>query len=207
MNTELNPRPISFTSDMVMAIMKGRKTQTRRVIDPQPNVVRWNPIVLNGHAGYTDGHGRAIPVKYGPAGRELWVQEGCKIGLMEPDRYAIGHYLADSKPFRVRLSEDEFGKWCKRKHPYRATPGRFMYKSLSRIRLVVVREWIERIQDISGKDILAEGVHVKGTTQYTEKGISEMRILWDKINAARGYDWDSNPWVRCVEFKVLEVKS
>jgi len=67
--------PILFTGDMVRAILDGRKTMTRRVTKPQPNGVRWNPIVVNGRAGWENEHGSRIKCPYGAPGDMLWVKE------------------------------------------------------------------------------------------------------------------------------------
>lgn len=59
---------------------------------------------------------------------------------------------------------------------------------------------VERLQDISEGDIIAEGCPPKYPL-----GRNWYKPLWDTINAKRGYSWEVNPWVWVVEFRRLEV--
>jgi hypothetical protein len=91
-------------------------------------------------------------------------------------------------------------------------PSIFMPRWASRITLKVNRVWVERVQDISEKDAIAEGVEKISDGfwrcyQFPEKGFrtsatASFMSLWDSINAKRGYGWDTNPHVWVVEFEI-----
>ena len=69
----MKERPILFNGEMVRAILDGSKTQTRRVIKPQPCAgVRRSPFI---RSGLEDGHGRELRSPYGIPGDGLWVRE------------------------------------------------------------------------------------------------------------------------------------
>lgn len=217
----------TFTKDNVLAILAARKWQTRRVIKPQPRIytamhrynrfLKWKnkvdaqmPFALE----FLKRHCRWQP------GDLLCVKEGYQIdGISGEDVH--GRYLADDEPFDVRLTDAEWERWVARKHPYRATSARFMYRSLCRIKQPVVRSWVERVQDISPADCEAESI--TGLTlgapgcgtgillPYEEyrngNGLvygtlrEAFCALWDEINAHRGHGWDANPWVWAVQFE------
>lgn len=88
-------------------------------------------------------------------------------------------------------------------------PSIHMPRWASRIDLEVLGVRVERIQDIAEDDAKAEGVEpVPGRRVYPSAQaarVPDYRLgferLWDKINAKRGYSWESNPWVWCVSFR------
>ena len=183
--------PILFSGEMVRAIMEGRKTQTRRVIKPQPNDIRESPFVKS---GIEDTHGYEIKRKYAPGDR-LWVRE----------------------TWHQHSSDDDF---CTGEIHYRATeicvgtkwiPSIFMPRWASRITLEVVSVRVERVQDISEEDALSEGISFWKPKEMDNRPFEEnfwtnypqfaFQNLWDSINAKRGYGWDVNPWVWVIEFR------
>ena len=221
--------PIIFSTELVKAILDGRKTQTRRIVkdnclqsisfEKMSPVMNSPPFYKNGEWLYElqsavdDTEYFKLKCPYGKVGDTLYVKEGYQIwtryyGITE----VIGRYLADNTAFRLTLTKKEDDLLEARKFPRRNTPGRFMYKSLTRIFLEITNIRVERVQDINDKDVLAEGI--EGDIYGEEIGISptseprSARIyfmeLWDSLNAKRGYGWDSNPFVWCIEFKRLE---
>jgi hypothetical protein len=87
----------------------------------------------------------------------------------------------------------------------------------SRLTLEVVSVRIERVQDISEADAVAEGVDgcgvswwggvMSGTARVMRaNAVIAFHDLWDSINAPRGFGRDANPWVRVVEFKTLQLR-
>lgn len=90
----------------------------------------------------------------------------------------------------------------------------------SRLLLEIVDVRVERLQDISEADAIAEGIaeygpfgeyrgskkQRKNCMQYNAYSDARRayQCVWDSINAKRGYEWASNPWVGVIDFKVLE---
>jgi len=200
--------PILMSTDMVRAILDGRKTQTRRVLKPQPTLTGGVRIAT------LAGTGERWPFKcltykyfaskcqcpYGRPGDRLWVRESFYVqpDIYRPDKPSPIHYKADED---TGCLED-----------YVFKPSIFMPRWASRITLEITRIRAERVQDISMKDAIAEGMAGSAwepltaspgeTTALNPKG--KFVNLWDSINAKRGYPWESNPWVWVIEFKRLE---
>lgn len=184
----MKERPILFSSPMVRTILEGRKTQTRRVIKPQPvSGVRFSPFVPG---QVEDGHGQEMRCPYGV--ERLWVRETWAENKVLPiaDR-PVGDYI-------YRADGVYSGTW---------KPSIFMPRRASRITLEVVSVRVERLQSISERDCCLEmGCAVEwpgpGPEPYKRNLRTSFGILWDTINAKRGYGWDKNPWVWVVEFEV-----
>jgi hypothetical protein len=76
----------------------------------------------------------------------------------------------------------------------------------SRITLEITSIRVERVQDISEQDAIAEGINPE-EHPFDAPPIMQFALLWDSINAKRGYSWGSNPSVWVVEFKNLEAQT
>mgnify|MGYP001563553262 CR=1 FL=1 len=205
----MTEHPIIFSANMVRAILAGRKTQTRRVANATIYINLNGPVrgdwpighqsvaPVGRYLAHLNPHG-AVSVEtpsgllgvkpdeftwecpYGQPGDLLWVREGFAV---QPELWAASHspqplhFLADCKPEQI---ED-----------YVCKPSIHMPRWASRITLGIVSVRVERLQEISVRDALAEG----------EQGVGDFCYLWDSINAKRGYSWESNPWVWVIEFK------
>jgi len=197
-------RPILFSGAMVNAIREGRKTQTRRVMKPQPEVspngAFWHWPHLGGVAHWEAGSSVTRRWQtdtlfdrcpYGQPGDRLWVRETWH--TWGPPERQILEYRAD----------------CLNPQEYTWRPSIFMPRQHSRITLEVVSGRVERVQDISRDDVKAEGI-----APYTfARGVLadpphdprwKFIELWDSINEKRGYGWAVNPWVWVVEFKAVQ---
>ena len=208
----MKERGILFTKENRLASVEGRKTQTRRVIVPQPKSIK---SLLY----YVD---KPDEIEKCPAG--AWIdtgdgtcfwkkppyQVGVRLYMLEPYQITsfhwpevVGKYLDDGCSFSVRLTEQEQRKWKNRKKPHMKTSSRFMYKSLARYWFEVTGTRVERLRNISLEDCNAEGM--SQTTHIDEwNARHHFALLWDSINKKRGYGWDVNPWVWVVEFKRIE---
>ena len=176
----MKERPIIFSGEMVRAILDGRKTQTRRVIKPQP---------LRDYAELRSRCPHGVP------GDRLWVRE-------------THGFLAEQVLYRADVPSDfeEYKKtafW--RVEKWR--PSIHMPRWASRITLEITGVRVELVQRIGLGDITAEGIQADlGPAAHSTINDSYVRFieLWDSINAKRGYGWDTNPWVWVLEFKQKE---
>ena len=214
----IKARPIIMDTESVNAILDGRKTQTRRVVKPQPLWVGDPNTPFKTNDANPKG---IIKCPYGQIGDRLWVKETfLKYQLLlarkgnrhTPDYYEEWYdgefaYKADGYTTVESFKKDKIimtdgcldcevdgNKW---KSPL------CMPRSLSRLTIEITNIKVERLQDITEKDAIAEGVEPilvppDGGSQPYIEGYAE---LWDKINAKRGYSWDSNPFVWVIEFK------
>lgn len=202
---EMKQRPIIMSVESVQAILDGRKTQTRRVVKNNPkNIFKFNctKLIEKGleFFGFCGEDKRVISkhikCPYGKKGDRLWVKES--FHKYEEDGEHIV-YKNPKEPTRVfkRFESYEVGKW---------NSPLFMPRSLSRLTLEITNIRVERLQDITEDDAIAEGIKPLlvppdgGSQPYVEG----YRYLWDKLNAKRGYSWESNPFVWVIEFRRLE---
>lgn len=210
----MKEHPILFTGSMVRAILDGRKTQTRRVVKPQPPPSNWrhdgvgdvdkNDSDADHECHWLeqlDEHGRPFHFEkyrcigkcpYGVPGDRLWVREAwCDSIYRDNDKCPDGPCY--------KATDD--GECCI--DGRRWSPSIHMPRSASRITLYVTNIRVERVQDINydAGDIWAEGIPA---THDREAEVREFKDLWDSINEKRGFGWDANPWVWVVEFKRVE---
>lgn len=222
----MSEKPISFSPLMVRAILEGRKTQTRRILKPQP---KWD----NGALGIEDAKGRWVfctntevgfaegllrskfKARY-ESGDHLWVREAWRTGKgfnpLSPSELGPRtplHYLADGEQSaRVPLT----GRY---RH------ARFIPRWASRITLKVTDVRVQRLQDISEDDAKSEGIepvlyggsdpqfqgacawkdyrdHPHAVVPYSSP-IHSFQSLWNSINGPGA--WDTNPWVAAYTFE------
>jgi hypothetical protein len=192
---EMKERPILFSTEMVKAILAGRKTMTRRVVKPQPpEGLRIACIEEDGtHYKewlYAENNGDPVDsiiyCPYGQAGDRLWVRERIQ--------NCMGNvaYVSDAHI-------DGTADWVWQRD---SLPSIHMPKGLSRITLEITNIRVERLQEITHKDALAEGVEYD-VSKSDGWPLSRFQHPWNSINAKRGYSWESNPWVWVIEFKEL----
>lgn len=216
-------RPILFSAPMVRALLDGRKTQTRRVLKPQPD---WLPEVRstrngNGPFFWPVGAlgqqcGRPVLAKEAryAVGDRLWVRETWCEGF---------DYDEDDKPLncdsgpRIFYAASECPRWYDtdadewRDSP-KWRPSIFMRRAASRLTLTVTDVRVERLQDISEEDAIAEGIEHVTTTNSGHfyrnfqnpdcplMAYGAYRSLWDSINGDGA--WEANPWVTAISFSI-----
>lgn len=154
-----------------------------------------------------------VPCPYGVPGDRLWVREACWIwgrwtlnGMTTTGRQ---RWRFRAEPYhRVRFDRPDLVARRESPQPgFDGLPGwvyrhaRFMPRWASRLTLEVVSVRVERVRDISEYDALAEGVSGWVYDERCETARDGFRVLWDTINAARGFGWAANPWVWVVEFR------
>lgn len=211
----MKERPILFSGEMVRAILNNLKRNTRRIVMPRskPNLAPlsmepWysddeqlfhydkqfelidgrvhyrkdgQPVWIGKHPDYPTGE-KFFTCPYGKVGDHLWVRETFVVAGT-----GACFYRADGE------IEERYWAW---------QPSIYMPREYSRISLEITNVRVERLQDISDADAQAEGVD-RGTEPIVSARYA-FGQLWNSINAKRGYDWDSNPWVWVVEFRRVE---
>lgn len=183
-------KPIIFSTNMVRAILAGRKTQTRRAIKPQPaSGIRKSVFVKT---GLEDGHGKEIKIPYQP-GDTLWVRETWRSTGVQIQPYA---YFASDGDL-ILAGEDGDILTLK----YKWKPSIHMPKSAARIWLEVTAVRVERVQDIAYEDCIREGMWDYGTEVDT---LAAFQGLWQTINAKRGFGWETNPFCWVISFEVIK---
>lgn len=168
----IKDHPLLMSAPMVLATKEGRKTMTRRIINPQPLVMPlgagcWYPDSESKRRKYygTTSHflkGMALDFSPYKPGDHVWIKEDYIIHAEYREESGSnlihGEYLADGAPFDVTLTDREWALFSARKYPFRKTPSRFMYKSLARLWRAIVSTPPERVQDISEEDAIKEGL-------------------------------------------------
>ncbi len=202
--------PILFSGPMVRAILHGTKTQTRRVLKV-PDRINEIELLVDAYGDYQPcwygrfpGVGKkyqSITVPYSPGDR-LWVRESFMIGKGYDDARP-----KDAPPFARRwYAADESIDNCDAIGKLR--PSIHMPRWASRITLTVTDVRVQRVQDISDVDVVAEGAEIPSWKLIDRfdvtrtAGTDLFRPLWDSINAKRGFGWDENPWVAAYTFTV-----
>lgn len=222
----MTEHPILFNEPMSAAARAGRKSQTRRVMTPQPffddrGLLWWH---WSKHAGSACDQPIGAPSEawlarcpYGVPGDRLWVREThIAYGRWETrfsekkgrdEWHFIDMTLDTGREYRFAgaVSNAKRGgmlpAWWRR-------PSIFMPRAAARTLLEVTGVRVERLQTISEPDARDEGVtiadhHMRGYSAgaFRPPSIRAFHDLWDSLNAERGYGWDTNPWVWVVEFK------
>ena len=209
MSEAIKERPILFLAPMVRAILEGRKTVTRCPVKATKahadgfmmldHGKGWWPY--NTFGDFTSDHeGMEYPIAcaYGKPGDRLWVREAwARIRVAQaPDQEWVVYREGDNRT-------DYGGPW---------KPGIHMFRRDSRILLEITDVRVERLQDISDKEIEAEGIDLDALADGQDRydmchagsgadGRPTLRTAWRDLWESTGGDWDANPWVWCVSFK------
>lgn len=196
-------RPIIFSGEMVRALLAGRKTQTRRVLKPQPTEVdfvgRWYRMPFGGLS--LDCHRLPYVV-----GQRLWVREA--FGIAHRGDSAPGGYHYDPEA-HYRAEDPDFTPDGPQWEPWRRRSPIHMPRWASRVTLTVTDVRVERLQAISEDDARAEGVDPTGwvpsyanpdnsgcdDSQSARDAFSD---LWDTLRGPGS--WDADPWVTVLTF-------
>lgn len=213
----MKEKPILFSTDMVRAILEGRKTMTRRAVkmyhqDDHPN--RQNAKWFE--------ENKTCP--YGKPGDILWVKESfyawgkwVKNGKTKSGKQKwkfidltgedFQYKYEDCKPHRIKRGTSRELGWYKR-------PSLFMPKAAARIWLQVEHVRVERLQDISEAEAKKEGIYIQETGFYCWHNDASLlhsaaeakpafKKLWQSINGPDS--WKQNPCVWVISFKVLST--
>ena len=200
----MKERGMIFNGEMVRAILDGRKTQTRRIMAPQPadDIERGifpNPEVIGWKSSRRHKHGSTTAhfCHYGKPGDRIWVRETWNKygGLLT---YRADHDWIDD----MRKETVCTAKWV---------PSIHMPRWASRILLEITDVRVERLNAISQEDAQAEGMELTGwrpTYSDPDSGgevvtpYDNFAELWSSIYGEES--WNANPWVWVISFKRVE---
>lgn len=225
--TMTTSKPIIMSGESVRAILAGVKRQTRRVCKPQPGLEEngdihfpWATFYSNGltHTWDDDGIGgenwqandhpaenkfaealkRTLAVKSVPwkVGQRLWVKEtwcgyeGTKRGYFKADMSYWDH--VKNKPVGC-IGEPDKAKY---QSPL------FMPRWASRLTLEVTAVRVEKLQEISHHDALAEGI-AYDVSKPDGSPLARFQKVWDKLNGKTN-PWNTNPYVWVISFQPLQ---
>jgi hypothetical protein len=226
----IRERPILFSGPMVRAILDRRKTQTRRVVKPQPVLSGcvWSipgasrPARTYGIRAWGDGSppfGELLAAcPYGAVADRLWVRETLSVCGQGIEYAADGEMCWDIMGRSWEAQGESL--WAHYDHldgpdlHPTLIPSIFAPRWTSRITLEITDVRVERLQEISEDDAIDEGCDrdyvplTDGEGEWSGVMITardRYRALWDLLNAKRGHSWDSNPWVWVIEFRRAEA--
>lgn len=209
----MTDKPILFSAPMICALLAGTKTQTRRKLPsahpkfPELNVLSLDALIDPQQVWYWDGKHDRVGASYRipiAPGDRLWVKETwrvrsefnhlspTKIGEDEGAKSAIGVWYEadDNKGTLIELG--------------RTRSSIHMPRWASRLTLTVTEVRVQRLQEISGEDCIAEGACEAAMLPLTDDDAEEarqaFRTLWNSIHGPDA--WDRNPWVYALTFDV-----
>jgi len=203
-------RALPFSLAMMKAYLDGIKSQTRRVIIPQPPAstveIRkgvtawWEAFDAD---GWNCGWGGDCP--YGR-------RAGIRLVITEPTyrgEDGLAYFRADDHPVLVDGRHVAWAKADGQPYKVKALPPRYMPRVWSRAQPAMTKDpYPGRIQEISPQDAWSEGIDLAAYAPAVEdhpSPVEAFRDLWDSINAKRGYGWDPNPWAWNIAFEPKEL--
>lgn len=214
----MKERPILMTPENAQKCHEGTKTKTRRIINPQPKVVHgWGGCYLQTNQIFRDGR-IGLECPHGSAGDRLWVREN---GWERPARTSqMMRDGADTwEPFYFDALLDQGEAEELKGYGFKRRPSIHMPRKYCRTVLEITSIKVERLQEITEEDVIAEGVNriAHGRNGYYYSAFRDVphhanwidpvdayKELWESING-KGF-WAVNPWVWVVSFtKVQEA--
>lgn len=210
--------PVLFNAEMVRAILDGRKTQTRRPFKVQPEYIgtidgletwNWNQ--------WTWQYGKLKKLRietvspFGIVGDHLWVRETF-CGYIQTSYEYDEWEEATTEKIKERFPMTVEYRATSKSRPYKWRPSIHMPRWASRITLKVTDIRVQRVQEISEEDAMAEGVEPgclncgrnctwetkcnKPTPCYRDSFIHTWHEIYDT--------WNANPWVWAATFEVVK---
>lgn len=225
-------RPLPFSTLMVQALFAGTKTQTRRLVKPQPIIDADSGYVYDGkhktcykndchHPDWRIAFAKEhSPIKVGDiiwgreTFREYWIDDVDNVQIdYKADNNHVPILQHDGDGFQMYKADGS-----ERYIPWK--PGMFMPKEACRLWLNVTDVRIELLNDISEKDALAEGIihqWIDSTTmtftamdyqtkqmRYDFTAKDSYKSLWDSINGKGAFS--ANPFVWVYSFDILHTR-
>lgn len=215
----MTERGMIFNADMVRAILDGRKTQTRRIMEVQPETEQFGLLRITdstrrcgigkyhwseSNATGTHVRSKLFSCPFGAVGDRIWVREAFASGLSTKSTLA---YRATHKREDLEDGFYDTIKW---------TPSIHMPRWASRILLEITNIRVERLNAISEEDARAEGIFDGGCLNCGDPepcgcanpepdATDAFAYLWQSIYGQE--NWQANPWVWVIEFKRIEDRA
>ncbi|MCA6999531.1 ASCH domain-containing protein [Dickeya solani] len=202
----MKERGIIFNSEMVRAILSGKKTQTRRIVKPQPDE---DGLARLRVGPWMDTSEKIYRCPCGEVGDRLWVREAFGLQVRRDALGGTGEFRVyrASNPDAIRYTTAS-GKIA----PIKWVPSIHMPRWASRITLEITGVQVERLNSISEDDARAEGITDGGCLNCGEPepcgcehpapdAVDAYAHLWQSIYGEDS--WFDNPWVWVIEFKRL----
>lgn len=198
----MSVKPILFSSEMVRAILDGRKTVTRRVVKfLKKRNPKWSGYIPEGAILYGSNNIPAAKSPYLP-GDVLWVRETwCKF---------IADHVIDGVKYAYRADTSAESERFRKELGYKWHPSIHMPKEAARIWLRVTDVRVERLQEIDEDGAIAEGLY-KGWRLTQSSSLAEtarQAFMWLWLHLARKapdeMKWSANPWVWVIQFERCE---
>lgn len=208
----MKERPILFSGPMVRALLDGTKTQTRRVVKPRGHASLF-AVNEDGSAVWSDSYimdtgnieWRMRDNPYGQVGDRLWVRETWSAPFVWEALNTPPSEIDPSEPIWHWADGDPMdGDWMRPK------PSIHMPRWASRLTLEITDIRVERLQDISEADAMAEGAEPCANGVWFDRqpayagsdAKGAYYALWEAINGKGS--WDVNPWVWVIGFEVVK---
>ncbi len=182
-------RPILFNTEMVRAILDGRKTQTRRPVKPPPPDNTYSFHAIQGFNELA-----ACFISSDMTKQAHWTKLHSKVGdrLYVRETWAVEKRKEKRIVYKANNSNTpiDFDRW---------RPSIHMPKYLARIWLEITDIRVERVKDITMEDSINEGVKtlLNFEKNYGMNARGAFIDLWNSIYK----NWKDNPWVFVREFK------
>ena len=197
----MTDRPIIFSAPMVRALLEGRKTQTRRVLNGKSGILAARSVLRRGAHWLGIEYDRSwlLRLPYAPGDR-LYMRETFSL-----DGLADGECL-----YRATVSGDT-GYYAEEIAEIRWRPSIHMPRWASRLTLIVRDVRVQRLWEISNEDAIAEGIepHGHAFTGYGKQSdiwmapYDSFASLWNNLYGPDA--WAANPWVAAISFRVIRA--
>jgi len=196
----MKDRPINLYPHEVRGILDGRITMLRREVKPQPVFVADPFIPFKTPDASPKG---IIKCPFGFVGSRIFGREAVRVTGRSANGFRCNYATS---PTSEGDGMGKFYRW--EEFPHRVpkegnTFGFFMPQILSRIHLPLTAIKVERLNEISEEDAIAEGVELRGMTRYKGEAIHEYKHLWESTRGKGTFD---NRWVWVLQFLPMEKK-
>lgn len=197
----MNWKPVDFLEHDIRAILDGRKTQFRQIVKPQPEAGTDCPY----HIGINENR-KARTCRFGQIGTKLWVRETWR-PMVDDVKLDCIEYKADGARIKPSIPDENtgfrFSADCDDARDSGKThwrPSIQMPRWASRITLEVTGIRIERLNDITKADAIAEGCQVGIGAGNWRDSRDAFQRLWESIHGKGSQA--ANPWVWVLDFRL-----